>query len=117
MCVNASVPELRDPRESVFLMAELLLAGADPVRCRVTNLSTRGVCLAQVPQLSPNAKVRISIGSIIGVAADVMWARDPLAGLRFDYAINLVEARQRKRLHVPPPSAGWTVDIKNAYRK
>jgi hypothetical protein len=116
--VSAPIPDPRDSRESVFLTAELRVAGADPVRCRVMNLSKRGVCLAQVPDLPSNAKVLVSIGGVERVAAEVMWCRDTLAGLRFDHPIDLLAARRRKPSSVViPPSAGWAVEVRNAYRK
>lgn len=116
--MSTKAPEPRDPRESVLLIATVISGEVEPARYRISNLSERGACLAQAGELVPGTKVSITIGVVENVPAEVMWVRGDLAGLRFDHAVDLQAARKRKPVGaVPPPSAGWAAELRNAYRK
>ena len=86
------------------------------MRCRVMNLSPRGVCLAQAGDLGSGERVELTIGCVEAAPAEVVWTCGELAGLRFGHPINVSAARKRRSPVVIAPSAGWAVEVKDAYR-
>lgn len=95
-----------DPRDSVFLTAQVVGACGATRRYRIRNLSREGACVEQPEGLQKDARLTVSIGLIERVPAEVAWARGGFAGLRFLIPIDTRLARQR-----PPrsldPRAGW----------
>lgn len=77
------------------------------------------MCIVQPSTLSADSVVVIAIGKIEHVAADVVWVRAGLAGLRFHEPIDLILARTRRSAgHVTvPPSAGWMAALNDPYAK
>lgn len=93
--------------------------GSQPTQHRVLNVSVSGVCIAKPVGLVPDMPVMVSIGRIDHVAARVKWVRGDRAGLRFDAAIDLDAARQRRpgNAGAPPPSAGWMAAANERFRR
>lgn len=150
MANSASFDAPREPRSSVIIRAgvEGIVGQGSPGErrlsgdTRVRNLSRTGACIDDLGFLVGDT-VSVSMGSIVAVAAEVMWVRPPLAGLHFHAAVDL-EAARRSRSTVaparpgvsqasvfqagvsqagatqpsaPPPSAGWAADLRHAYRR
>ncbi|WP_294356237.1 PilZ domain-containing protein [uncultured Sphingomonas sp.] len=110
----------RDPRTSVMLSADVVRSeGSQPTQHRVLNVSVSGVCIAKPIGLIADMPVLVSIGRIDHVAARVKWVRDDRAGLRFDEAIDLDAARQRRAGNAapPPPSSGWMASANERFRR
>ena len=92
------------------------MAGADaPVRCRVLNISKLGARLEQAESLQPNDSVTVTIGRAENLQAQVVWARDGRAGIRFAVPADLELARSRQPKALPV-SVGWAANLSNAYR-
>lgn len=108
----------RDARESVFLFASVSMAGADaPIRCRVLNISKLGARLEQAESLHPDDQLTVTIGLAENLDAQVVWARDGRAGIRFAVPADLKLARCRKPVVAAlPVSAGWTANLSHPYR-
>lgn len=108
----------RQPRISLMLMAQLLRQHGDPTLHRVSNLSESGVRLAQVSKLNPGDVVSVLVGCADAVSATVAWVRDGTAGLQFNEAICLEDARQRRPDYAAPDiKAGWMTEIRHAHRR
>lgn len=105
----------RPIRSSVILYAHV---ETDEVaaECRVRNLSTTGACIDNGAALRAGDRVRVTMGTLKQLAAEVVWAKPALAGLRFDRVIDIADAR-RPRNHVAvTPTAGWAARIADPYR-
>ena len=112
-------PAARSPRTSVMLTTHVFTMGAaEPSTHRVINLSATGVCIAQPAGLQPDTIVAVSIGQIDHAAADIVWVRGGLAGLKFRRPIDLAAARTRRASGsvMAAPGAGWLGDLTDAYR-
>lgn len=104
-----------------MLSARLHGAGiADAAPRRVVNLSETGICLATGCQLAVGEEVAVSIGEVDYAPAQVMWARDGVAGLRFLRPIDVGAARRRRAAapaaSAAAPSSGWMANMPDAYR-
>ncbi len=118
--MDSSVPLSRATRISVMLSADLFRVGkAGGSPHRVTNISETGICIAQPGDLEADSVVVVSIGRIEQVAADVVWVRSGLAGLRFHVPIDVAEARARRPAgyRSVAPSAGWLAALNDPYVK
>ncbi len=107
----------REPRSSVILYARIDHADRT-AEARVRNLSATGACIENPGELHQGDKVGVTMGSLTGLTAEVMWTSPTLAGLHFsDGAIDLAEARKpRERANAgAKASAGWISNIQDAY--
>lgn len=107
-------PSDRPHRSSVILFARI-----DDTRnateCRVRNLSETGACVDNKAALRTGDKVRVIMGALPEMEGEVVWARNTLAGLRFDGPVDLALARRERgsgaghsRPMMLPPSGGAT---------
>jgi hypothetical protein len=102
---NPVTPRPREPRDSVFLTAELVgFGGGGPTVHRVRNISPHGACIDRAEQRRRGETVAISIGHVADVGATVVWVDRGLAGLRFAHRIALEQARARAA--IPPKPTG-----------
>ena len=114
------VPLSRATRTSVMLSAEIFRVDRPGgSQHRVTNISETGLCIAQPGDLTVGSVVVVAIGRIEQVAADVVWTRTGLAGLRFQKPIDVAEARTRRPAGASKvaPSAGWLAALNDPYAK
>ncbi len=118
--MDTTVTLSRATRTSVMLSADMFRAGrAGASLHRVTNISETGICIAQPGDLAIGSVVVVTIGRIEQVAADVVWVRSGLAGLRFQAPIDVAEARARRPAgyRSVAPSAGWLAALNDPYVK
>lgn len=109
-------PDTRDKRSGVIIRAAIDI-NETLVERRVRNLSQFGACVDNMGDLQAGATVRVSMGSLESIAAEVVWAKPQLAGLRFDRPVDLEEARKPRRAVETAPRAGWMAHISHAYRR
>lgn len=108
--------DTRDKRSGVIIRAAIDI-DEKHVERRVRNLSRFGACVDNPGDLAAGKTVRISMGQVENITAEVMWANAQLAGLRFDRAVDLEEARKPRRVTAAAPRAGWIADMSNAYSR
>ena len=116
--MDSSVSLARATRTSVMLSADVFRAGrARSGAHRVTNISQTGMCIAQPDDLAPGAVVVVTVGRVEQVAADVVWVRSGLAGLRFHAPIDVAVAKTRRPAGQvsAAPSAGWLAQLNDPY--
>lgn len=118
----------REPRNSVILYARVE-KGPQPTECRVRNLSSTGACLDNSPGLVAGDVVRVTMGALPPLSAEVMWADPRLAGLHFSRPIDLAVARKPRARGVAAapsaistprpvtPTAGWIGNLNDPYRR
>lgn len=125
MSSDGSLPS-RQSRPRVMLSAMVKRSSGDPVtKHRVRDLSQGGMRLDQAGSLRVGATVLVTIGALEAIGATVAWVQDGFAGLHFVEAIDTDQARAHTAITpgAPPalpdgaPTAGWTHDLQNAYRK
>ncbi|MFS0772601.1 PilZ domain-containing protein [Sphingomonas sp. 1P08PE] len=104
----------RPKRSGVIIRADVLAADRRVER-RVRNLSVTGACLDHGGELVVGQRVQVSMGRLQDMTAEVMWATDKLAGIRFDDQIDLDAARAPRG--AGRAQAGWMTDINHAYRR
>ena len=110
-------PSPRERRNSVILHAQVQRPNG-AVSCRVRNLSASGACVDNgVAGLAAGERVRVAVGSVTGVVADVAWADQRLAGLRFARAVDLATARRPRAPTTATSQAGWLDQLTHAYRR
>lgn len=102
--MDMSSPPTPRRRESVFLMADVTGDDSPAQRCRVRNLSKEGICLEQPVGLVRGHRIEVSVGMVERALAEVVWASDNFAGLRFVHPIDPSAARKRPRKSVDPNS-------------
>ena len=112
-----SEPSSRAPRNSVILYAAVAMDGADPVECRVRNLSASGACIDDSAALRAGQRVVVEMGALRRLEADVMWVARGFAGLRFDVAVDLAAARRPRNKGAVSAQAGWIGNLSHAYRR
>ncbi|NJR79019.1 PilZ domain-containing protein [Sphingomonas corticis] len=111
---TASLP--RPGRASVILYADIHTGRGPETSCRVRNLSVTGACIDNVADLHVGERVRVTMGVLAPVAAQVIWSKPHLAGLRFDGEVDLAAARTPRRAgHAV--SAGWIGGLDDPYRR
>lgn len=107
----------REPRSSVILYARIVHDNRS-AEARVRNLSATGACIDNPGELHQGDQVAVTMGTLVGLTAEVMWTSTTLAGLHFtDGAIDMAEARKpRDRGNAAvKASAGWISNIQDAY--
>ncbi|KQN31473.1 PilZ domain-containing protein [Sphingomonas sp. Leaf38] len=118
--MDRAVPLSRATRTSVMLKADLFrLDRTDADSHRVTNISETGLCIVQPDGLAVGSVVVVAIGQVQSAAADVVWVRGGLAGLKFHKAIDVARARLRRGAGdtVTPPAAGWLAALNDPYAR
>jgi len=118
--MDRAVPLSRATRTSVMLRADIFRLNRTGAEShRVTNISETGLCIVQADALEVGSAVVVAIGQIAPVAADVVWVRGGLAGLRFHKPIDVAQARLRRSAGdvVTPPAAGWLAELNDPYAK
>lgn len=108
-----AIPPEREKRSGVIIRAAIDL-GSRRVERRVRNLSLSGACIDQEGELTAGQHIRLSMGRLDDLTAEVMWVKDRLAGLKFDRPIDLEAARASRGAGLA--KAGWMTDINHAYR-
>ena len=107
----------RETRSSVIIRALVEAEGLHAER-RVRNLSRSGACVDNSGDIRAGTTVHVTMGSIQRLAAEVMWAKPNLAGLRFHRPVNLEEARKsRSTATTATPRTGWAAELDNPYRR
>lgn len=114
-------PPPREPRSSVILYARVETTADGVAEARVRNLSVTGACIDNPGGLAKGQMVRVAMGTLHDLLAEVMWIAPTFAGLHFtNGAIDLAEARKpraRDTATAQAPSAGWMNHIQHAYRR
>ena len=106
----------REKRNSVIVRAAVAAPGEAAVERRVRNLSRSGACVEHAGELSSGTVLLLQMGTLQDLPAEVVWATERLAGLRFAELIDLDEARRPRGVGVKP-KAGWITEINDAYRR
>lgn len=111
-----SISRNNDKRESVMMRALVWMPGArTPTEHRIRNLSISGACMVQPAWLKRGDTVRITIGHVHDVDAEVMWVANGTAGIRFDRPIDLAAARRSSGPGIV--QSGWMGEINDFYRR
>ena len=88
-------PERGEDRTSMFLQAELRLAGAsDSEVCRVRNVSAGGVMCETKINYSTGQRVSVTLRVVGCVEGEVVWTSANRVGVAFDEIIDPAELRQ-----------------------
>lgn len=115
--MDNEVENIRSKRSSVILKALVQSGGApDGTERRIRNLSPGGACLDHAGELSIGETVVLHMGEVGDLAAEVVWATERLAGLRFERDVDL-DAARRHRSAAPALRSGWMADMNHAYCK
>lgn len=110
-----STPPVREPRSSVILYALVETAEA-ATECRVRNLSATGACIDNSAALTAGERVRVTMGTLERLVADVAWATPTLTGLHFEQLVDLGAARRPRGTAATRQTAGWMDGMRNPYR-
>lgn len=109
MSGNPTAPADSRERDTVFIMARVAGGvGGKEGRYVVRNLSKTGACIAEPGPLEKGQRLVLSLGQLENVAAEVAWARDGFAGLRFLQPIDVALARKHG---VKPARRGSDVKV------
>jgi hypothetical protein len=107
----------RTQRDSVMLMARIHAPGSlERSEHRVRNLPAHGICIEHSTGLSRGEALFVDLGQLTEIAAEVMWSRGTLTGLRFQQAIDVAAARKRRSASTAVKS-GWAATITDPYRE
>lgn len=107
-------PRPREKRESVIIRAVATLPGGKLREHRVRNLSPSGACIEHDGRLHKGAVLELTIGAVEEIEAQVMWVEAGLAGVQFDWPIDMTEARRPRG--AGRAGAGWVGGMTDAYR-
>lgn len=92
-------------RDSLFLMAELRLEGAESLdRVKVRNLSTGGMMAEGMLRVMRGTRLSVKLRNIEWVDGTVAWVQDNRFGIAFDREIDPAQARAS----ATPPSEETT---------
>ena len=81
-------------RDSLFLMAEVRLEGADALeRVKVRNLSAGGMMAEGSLRVMRGARLMVKLRNIDWVEGSVAWVQDNRFGIAFDREIDPAQAR------------------------
>ncbi len=81
-------------RDSLFLMADLVIEGGAPAaRVTVRNLSAGGMMMEGAPRLRRGTRVALDLRNIGLVAGTVVWIQGRRTGVAFDDEIDPKQAR------------------------
>ena len=85
----------QEPRDSLFLMADVRITGREGVRqVRVRNLSSGGL-MAELPEgLAQGVRVEIGVRGVGWVPGQVAWYAAGRVGIAFDQPIDPMLARK-----------------------
>jgi len=108
----------REPRSSVIIRAVVHAYGIVATERRVRNLSAHGACIDHAGDLKSGQAISLAIGSYDALSAQVIWAREKVAGVRFRKSIDLDRARQPRKNVVPEIiKTGWLANMPNPYKR
>ncbi|MBV9842416.1 MAG: PilZ domain-containing protein [Sphingomonadaceae bacterium] len=108
----------REPRSSVIIRAVVQADGVAATERRVRNLSAHGACIDHAGDLRSGQSILLGIGAYEAVPAQVIWARDKVAGVRFRESIDLDHARQPRRNEAPEIiKTGWLANMPDPYKR
>ena len=94
-------PERGEDRTSMFLQAELQLAGSpDSEICRVRNVSAGGVMCETQSNYATGQRVSVTLRTVGRVEGTVVWTSASRVGVAFDESI---EPGELRRPVVPRP--------------
>lgn len=83
-------------RDSLFLLAELRLEGANaPERVKVRNLSAGGMMAEGPMRVVRGARLAVKLRNIDWVEGSVAWVQDNRFGIAFDHEIDPAQARHQ----------------------
>ncbi len=91
---DAAARSRNNSRDSLFLMANLTVAGHSRVPVRVRNLSSGGLMAEYTPAVEIGSRLEIELRGIGMVPGRVAWATDGRIGVAFDEAIDPMRARK-----------------------
>ena len=91
--VNTGTPATRG-RDSLFLMAQLRVAGGTPVEVRVRNLSPGGLMVELPYPVTPEGAVEVEVRGLGWIAGRIAWQIEGRAGVAFDREIDPQRARK-----------------------
>lgn len=81
-------------RDSLFLMADLVVEGGQPgVRVKVRNLSAGGMMVESDLRVKRGMRVAAELRNIGPVAGVVVWVRAPKFGIAFEQNVDPMQAR------------------------
>ena len=121
MSGHPNTPPRAVDRDTVFLMARVRGGrGEREGRYVVRNLSKTGACIAEPGPLEKGQRLVVALGQLENVAAEVAWARDGFAGLRFLQPIDVALARRhgvKPARRTSDVKAGWLSDQRRPHQK
>lgn len=83
-------------RDSMFLMADLVIAGGGPaLRVKVRNLSSGGMMVTSDARVRRGQRVAVELRNIGAVAGTVVWKRPGKFGVAFEEEIDPKQARSK----------------------
>lgn len=82
-------------RDSLFMMANLRIAGAPTVEVRVRNLSEGGLMVEFEGTVTPGAAVELDMQGLRALTGTVAWCTRGRVGIAFDQPIDPKRARKR----------------------
>jgi hypothetical protein len=77
-----------EPRSSLFLTAQLRIAGGPPLNVTVRNISSTGALVEAARPLEANMDVELARGEL-ACTGTIAWARSGRCGIHFDMPIDL----------------------------
>ena len=83
-----------DSRDSLFLMADLTVAGHPAEQVRVRNVSSGGLMAEYGAMIEIGTRLQIKLRGVGMVAGRVAWATDGRIGIAFDEAIDPMLTRK-----------------------
>lgn len=113
--MSSDNPQPREVRSSVIVRAVVKTATGKEAERRVRNLSPLGACLDHCGDLTPGDELQLDMGSLRNITAQVVWAREHVAGISFAEPVDLAAAR-RSRGQAVTVTSGWLAEIRDAYR-
>ncbi len=93
-----SESQRRDPRDSLFVLAQLRPEGdgGEGEKVRVRNVSSGGLMADASDQYRPGMRVEIELEGIGTMSGSVAWAEAGRIGVAFDHPIDKSRARKAK---------------------
>jgi len=90
----ASVDTRSSERDSLFLMADLVVENGGPAtRVTVRNLSAGGMMIEGAPRLARGTRVAVELRNIGPVAGTTVWIQGRRTGVAFDDEIDPKQVR------------------------
>jgi hypothetical protein len=105
-------------RDSLFVMADLRLAGSDGEhRIKVRNLSAGGMMGEGAVRVTRGDKISVKIRNVGWIEGSVAWVQDDRFGVAFHEEIDPKVARAPVISSPPSPPSGYTPREAKAVRK